>query len=265
MLIKNLFSRFAFLTAFLLAMAFGAEAQNVATVNGVQIPDSQFNLMLSVALNRGQPDTPDLRSTIKEELINREILAQAAEKLELNKTPEAKQQWAQIRENFLVELLLIDFNKKNPVSDADVKAQYDREVAQIQSIDAAQQYRVSIIIVPTLQEAENITAQLKKGASFEKLAREKSIDPSKVQGGMLGWVFTSQINPEIGAAIKKLGKGGYTAPIQTQAGWNMVKVDDKRPFKIPAFSDAQNQIRLQLIQKRQIEFIQKLRSEAKIN
>lgn len=263
MMIKK-FQRASVMAALLVAMP--VLAQNVASVNGVQIPDSQFNQMLNAALTRGQKDTPELRNLIKEELINREVLAQAAVKQGLDKTPEAKQQWAQIRETFLVELFLVDYTKNHPITDADVKAQYDREVAQIQGGDASQQYKVSIIIVSSAEEAGSVVSQLKKGASFEKLAKEKSIDPSKVQGGLVGWVLPGQVNPEIGGAIKKLGKGAYTStPIQTQAGWNIVKVDDKRAFKVPAYGDVQNQIRQNLIQKQRAEALQKLRQEAKIN
>lgn len=248
---------------FLSASAF---AQNVASVNGVQISDAQFEQMLNAAVSRGQKDTPELRGLIKEELINRELLSQAAVKQGLDKTPEAKQQWAQIRETFLIELFLNDYSKKNPISDADVKAQYDREVAQIQGGDSSQQYKVSIITVSSVDEAGVVVDQLKKGASFEKLAKEKSIDRSKAQGGLVGWVLPSQINPEIGNAIKKMGKGAYSStPIQTQAGWNIVKVDDKRAFKIPALKDVQNQIRQNLIQQQRAQVLKTLRQEARIN
>jgi peptidyl-prolyl cis-trans isomerase C len=248
---------------FLSAPAF---AQNVASVNGVQISDAQFEQMLNAAVSRGQKDTPELRGLIKDELINRELLAQAAVKQGLDKTPAAKLQWAQVRETFLVELFLVDYAKQHPISDADVKAQYDREVAQLQGADASQQYKVSIIIVPSADEAGAVIDQLKKGVSFEKLAKEKSIDRSKAQGGLVGWVLPSQINPEIGNAIKKMGKGAYSSsPIQTQAGWNIVKVDDKRAFKIPAFNDVQNQIRQNLIQQQRAQVLQTLRQEAKIN
>lgn len=258
-------SQVAAIVASLFLSAPIAFAQNVASVNGVQIPDAQFDQVLSAALERGQKDSPELRNAIKEELINREVLAQASAKQGLDKTPEAKQQWAQIRENFLVELLLIDDSKKHPVTDADVKAQYDREVAQLQGADASQQYKVSIITVTSSTEAENIIAQLKKGIPFDKLAKEKSIDASKVQGGLVGWVLPSQINPEIGTAIKKLGKGSYTTmPIQTQAGWNIVKVDEKRPFKAPAFNEVQNQIRQNLVQQQRVTLLKKLREEAKV-
>lgn len=240
-------------------------AQNVASVNGIQIPDAQFDQLLSVAVARGQKDTPELRNVLREELINREIIAQAAVRDGLDKTPEAKVQWTQIRENFLVELYLIDYSKKNPISDADVKAQYDKEIAQLKALDANQQYNLSIIIVPTAAEADAVLAQLKKGASFEKMAREKSIDTSKTQGGLVGWVLPSQINPEIGAAIKKLGKGAYTTtPIQTQAGWNIVKVDDKRPFKVPSFDEVKDRVRQSLLQQQRAALLNQLRQDAKI-
>lgn len=242
----------------------GALAQDVASVNGTAIPDSQFNQMLTQALSQGQKDSPELRNAIKDELINREIIAQASSKAGLDKTPEAKQAWAQIRQNFLIELYFADYNKKNPITDDQIKAQYDKDIAQLQQVGVKEQYKVSLITVASQTDADAISAQLKKGASFDKLVREKSIDPSKAQGGVVGWVLPNQLAPEIGAAVAKLQKGGSTAPIQTPSGWNIVKVDDKRPFKVPTLSEAQNQVRQQLLQQQRLELINKLRSEAKI-
>jgi peptidyl-prolyl cis-trans isomerase C len=241
-----------------------ALAQDVASVNGTAIPDSQFNQTLTQALNQGQKDSPELRKVIKDELINREVVAQASSKAGLDKTPEAKQAWAQIRQNFLIELYWADYSQKNPITDEQVKAQYDRDIAQLQQAGVKEQYKVSLITVASQSEADAISAQIKKGASFEKLVREKSIDPSKAQGGVVGWVFANQLAPEIGDAVTKLQKGGSTAPIQTPAGWNIVKVDDKRPFKIPSLAEAQNQVRQQIAQQQRIELLNKLRGEAKI-
>ena len=248
----------------LLAAATTVMAQDVASVNGTAIPDSQFNQALSGALNQGQKDTPELRNAIKQELINRELLAQAASQEGLDKTPEAKQAWTQIRQNFLIELYLADYSKKHPVTDEQIKAQYDKDIAQLQQAGVKDQYKVSLITVASQTEADAISAQLKKGVSFDKLVRDKSIDPSKAQGGVVGWVLPNQLAPEIGTAVTKLQKGGSTAPIQTQSGWNIVKVDDKRSFKVPTLAEAQNQVRQQLLQQQRIELINKLRNAAKI-
>lgn len=251
-----------------IATLFGSQsviAQDVASVNGTAIPDSQFNQTLTQALNQGQKDSPELRSAIKEELINREIVAQAATKQGLDKTPEAKQGWAQIRQNFLIELYWADFSKKNPITDEQIKAQYEKDVTQLKAAGDSQQYKVSLITVASRQEAVAVIAQLKKGESFDKVAREKSIDPSKAQGGVVGWVLPTQLNKEIAGAVTKLSKGGYTTtPIQTQSGWNIVKVDEKRAFTVPTLSEAQNQVRQQLLQQQRINLLTKLRNEAKI-
>lgn len=242
-----------------------AVAQDVASVNGKAIPDSQFNQTLTGALNQGQKDSPELRNAIKDELINRELLAQAATKEGLDKTPEAKQAWVQLQQNFLIDLYIIDYSKKHPVTDAEIKAQYDKDIAQLKTAGASQQYQISLITVPSQAEANAIVAQLKKGDSFYKLASDKSTDPSKAQGGLVGWVLPTQLNPDVAAAVSKLNKGGYTStPVQTRSGWNVVKVDDKRPFKVPTLSEAQNQVRQQLLQQQRIELITKLRNEAKI-
>lgn len=95
--------------------------------------------------------------------------------------------------------------------------------------------------------------------------KEKSIDPYNAQGGAVGWVLPNQLNPEIGAAVTKLKKGGVTSPIQTQSGWNLVKLDDKRPFKLPTLAESQNQVRQQLMQQQRLELINKLGREAKIS
>ena len=249
----------------LLCSSHYAAAQDVGSVNGIIIPDTQFNQALSSALNQGQKDNPELRNAIKDELINRELLAQASKKEGLDKTSEAKQAWAQVHQNFMIELFIADYRKKHPVTDDDVKAQYNLEASQLQAVSGSQQFKLSLITVATEEEANAVVAQLRKGASFEKVAREKSTDPSKVQGGMVGWFLQAQLTPEIASAISKVNKGGYTTtPIRTQGGWSVIKVDDKRPFKIPAYAEAQNQIRQQLLQQQQIELINKLRSEAKV-
>lgn len=254
------------LLTFLLVNASGVSAQNVASVNGVQIPDAQFERALSGAVNQGQKDTPELRLAIKNELINRQLLAQAASKKGLDKSSEAQAQWAQIRENFLVDLYLTDYLKSHPITDADVRAEYDREVGVVKSSGSTSEYKVSIIVVPTEANAASVISQLKKGSSFAALAKENSIDQTKAQGGLVGWVLPAQVNPEIGAAIQKLNKGAFTTtPIQTQAGWNVLKVDDKKPFKIPEYAEVQNRIRQQLIQKQRIELIKSLRADAKIS
>ena len=234
-----------------------------ATVNGVAISDKTIDKIIKANMAQGQKDTPELRKVILDELIARELFIQEANKLGLEKTPEAQEQLAMIRNNFLIDLLVADYLKKSPITDSDLKIDYDKQLA---AIGDAQEYNLKQIVVTNESDAKAIIAALKKGDVFEKLAKDKSIDGSKEQGGNLGWVLSKQIIPEIGNVIANLGKGGLTSvPIQTSMGWHVVRVEDVRPFKAPSFDESKNRIRQSLLQNKRLELLAKLRETAKIS
>jgi peptidyl-prolyl cis-trans isomerase C len=234
----------------------------LATVNGVQIPSSLLEQNVNANVAQGQRDTPELRQLLKEELINREILAQESAKLGLDKTAEAKTQLAQIRQTLMVELLLNDLSKKNPVTDVKIKAEYDQRVEALKN---EQEYKVALIVTSTEDEAKALIAQINKGDSFEKIAAEKSIDPSKANGGQVGWVLPAQILPAISNVMVNLNKGALAvSPIRTQAGWNIIKLEDKRAYQPPGLNEAKNDIRQALQQQQRAELVKRLRDGAKV-
>lgn len=234
----------------------------MATVNGVSIPSSLLEQNVSANVAQGQRDTPELRQLLKDELINREILAQESVKLGLDKTAEAKTQLAQMRQTLMVELLLNDLIKKNPITDVQIKTEYDQRV---QALKNEQEYKVSLIVTSTEEEAKALIAQLNKGASFEKIAVEKSIDPSKARGGQVGWVLPAQILPAISNVMVNLNKGALAvAPILTQAGWNIIKVEDKRAYQAPGLNEAKNDIRQAFQQQQRADYVKRLRDGAKV-
>lgn len=233
-----------------------------ATVNGVPVPQSLVDTNVKVNVAQGQKDSPELRQVIQDELVNREILAQESTRLGLDKTTEAQAQWAQVRQTFLVELLLNDYIARNPIPDATLKTEYDRQMALMKD---QQQYRLSLIVTSTEDEAKAVLARLRKGEVFAKLATEKSLDPSKKDGGNVGWVVPAQILPAISNVMVNLAKGALSAaPIQTPAGWNIIKLEETRPFKAPTFDEAKNDIRQMLVQKQRFEYVKKLRENAKV-
>ena len=235
---------------------------SLATVNGVVIPTTLLEQNVQANVARGQRDTPELRQLLKDELINREILAQEAAKLGLDKTAEAKIQLAQMRQTLMVELLLNDLLKKNPITDIKIKAEYDRRVGILKS---EQEYKIGLIVLPTEEEAKAILVRLNKGESFEKIATEKSIDPSKAKGGEVGWVLPMQILPAISNVMVNLKKGTLAvAPIRTQAGWNIIKVADQRVYQAPGLNEAKNEIRQSLEQQQRADFVKRLRNGAKV-
>jgi peptidyl-prolyl cis-trans isomerase C len=233
-----------------------------ASVNGVVIPQALLDQNVRVNIAQGQRDTPELRQAIQDELVNREVLAQESARLGLDKTTEAQAQWAQVKQTFMVEILLSDYARRNPITEAALKAEFDR---QITAMKDEQQYRVGLIVTATEAEAKAILARLKKGESFAKLASELSLDPSKKNSGEVGWVVAAQILPAISNVMVNLTKGGLSAaPIQTPAGWNIIKLEDKRAFVAPSYDLAKNDIRQMLLQQQRFEYVKTLRDKAKV-
>ena len=245
-----------------LAHAPSKPAGAAAAVNGVVIPQTLLDQNVRVNIAQGQRDTPELRQAIQDELVNREVLAQESARLGLDKTPDAQAQWAQVRQTFMVEILLNDYARRNPLTEAALKTEFDR---QITAMKDEQQYRLSLIVTATEAEAKAVLARLKKGESFAKLASELSLDPSKKNSGEVGWVVAAQILPAISNVMVNLTKGGLSAaPIQTSTGWNIIKLEDKRAFLAPSFDLAKNDIRQMLLQQQRFEYVKTLRDKAKV-
>jgi peptidyl-prolyl cis-trans isomerase C len=248
-----------------LTLAAAAQAQSgaVAKVNGVTIPQSRADILMKELAAQGRPDTPEMRDMIKQELINREIVAQEAVKKGLDKRPEVTTQIELQRQAVLINAYLQDYLKAHPVSDDDVKKEYER----VKESAGVREYKVRHILMETEDEAKQVIAQLKKGASFEKVAGEKSKDQgSKSRGGDLDWATPARYVPAFGEAITKLKKGQLTdAPVQTQFGWHIIRVDDERASKFPAFDEVKPQIEQQLRQQTVNKAFTDLRAKAKID
>lgn len=245
------------------AMALPASAQNLATVNGVAIPQARYDFFINQFEQAGQKKTPELEAHVKEELIRRAVFEQEAQKLGLEKTDAFKEEMELARQTFLIRALFQKYQKDNPVSDAAVKAEYDKYVAE----NKGKEYHSSHILVETEEEAKAIIADLKKDASkFEAIAKEKSKDPgSGANGGDLGWSRPEAYVPEFGEALKKLSKGKMTeTPVKTQFGWHILKLKDSRDIQPPKLEDVKSQIQEALGQKQLAEFQEKLYKAAKI-
>ena len=237
----------------------------VAIVNGVNIPQGLMDINVKMNVERGQKDSPELRKIILDELIARELFAQEAVRQGLDKTAQAQEQFVLVRQNFLVDLLINDYLSKNDVKEEEVRAEYDRQVAAIGDPASAMEYSVRHIVVSKEADAKKIVAALKKGESFEKLAKEKSLDQNKERGGLVGWVLPSQMPPAIANVIQNLNKDGFTqTPLQSNVGWIIIKVDDVRPYKVPSYEDSKNQVKLTLLQAKKAEPLKKLKESAKI-
>jgi peptidyl-prolyl cis-trans isomerase C len=238
----------------------------IASVNGAPISKGLLDLNLKGALAQGQKDSPELRQAMRDELINRELIAQAAMKEGLERDIDLPDQITQLKQTLLLQAYLENHFKKEPITDAKLREEYDRQKRLMGDNSTAIQYKVSQIILPSESEALSVIGRLQKGESFSKLAKDSSIDnASKEQGGSIGWILPQQILRPIADVMVNLNKGSISnSPIQVQGGWVIIKVEDKRTMKIPTFDEAKNQLRQALVQQYLAESVKRLREAAKI-
>ncbi|MFP8777993.1 peptidylprolyl isomerase [Hydrogenophaga sp. RWCD_12] len=256
------FSLSALTAATLIAAAPLAFAQNVAIVNGKAVPTSRLTVLEQQIAASGRPVDDATRAQIKEEVILREVFVQEAQKRGIAATDDYKNQMELARQTILIRALFADYQKKNPVSDAVLKAEYDKFTAA----NGGKEYRARHILVEKEDEAKAIIAAIKGGAKFEDQAKAKSKDPgSGANGGDLDWANAASYVTEFSEAMIKLDKGQMTeAPVKSQFGYHIIRVDDVRQAKLPSFEELKPQIAQQMQQQKLAEFQKSLREKAKI-
>lgn len=240
-------------------------AQNIATVNGQPITQQAYDQFIKLLGTQGAPDTPQLREQVKEEMINRMVMVQAAEKAGISKQPDVQTELELARQGILVRALMADYLEKNPVTEEKVKAEYDKLKNEQGEV---LEYNVRHILVEDEATANELQKQLKdKSAKFEDLAKAQSKDPgSAAQGGSLGWASADNYVAPFAEAVKNTPKGQMTdKPVQTQFGWHVIEVVDARPIAFPPFAEVRTQLEEMMRQQELVQFQQKLRSEAKID
>lgn len=253
----------------LLAIAFGlmvptaqAADTNVATVNGKPIKQSLVDYISKDATARGQNVDANVRSIIVNKLISSELVVQEAQKQGLDKQPDYIAKEELLRRELLVNTYIENFLKKSTVSEADIKAEYEKFKAQV----GDKEFSARHILVSTEAEAKDVIAQLGKGGDFAKLAKEKSKDPgSKDKGGELGWFPPAAMVKPFSDAVGTLKKGQVTqTPVQTQFGWHVIKLEDTRTAQPPAYDKVKDNLKKQVQQRNLEKMLSDLRAKAKI-
>ncbi len=252
-------------TALASLMTLGAQsalAQNLAIVNGKAVPKARLDSLAQQVARSGRPVTPDMQAQLREEVIAREVFMQEAEKLGLSSSDDFKIQMELARQTILIRALFADYQLKNKVTDADLKAEYDKFAAA----NGGKEYKARHILVEKEADAKAIIASIKKGGKFEDIAKKQSKDPgSGANGGDLDWANPGSYVAEFTEAMLKLNKGQMTEmPVKTQFGFHIIRVDDIRTAQLPAFEELKPQIAQQLEQQRLAAFQQGLREKAKI-
>jgi peptidyl-prolyl cis-trans isomerase C len=238
-----------------------AQAQGVK-VNGKEIPQSRIDAAVKNRIAQGQPDSSELRKTVREALIDREIIAQEALRKGLHKQPEVAAAIDINRQEILVNAYVQDYVRANVINDEALRKEYDR----IRSELGAKEYKARHILVEKEEEAKSIIGQLKKGANFEKLAAEHSKDSgTKDRGGDLDWNVPANYVKSFGEALMKLKKGQTTdEPVKSEFGWHVIRLDDERAFKAPPFEEVKPNLQRSMQQQMIQKAVADLRSKAKI-
>ncbi len=243
------------------ASAAGGAAKDVK-VNGHVIPGSLIDLIAKSQTAGGQPDTPALRSDIRDQLINLTVIADEAVRLGLDKQADTAAQLEVQRQQVLVRAFQAYYTKSTQVDDATLRAEYDKVRGDLGS----NEYKAQHVLVKTEEEAKKIIAQLEKGGDFDKIAAEQSLDTgSKDSGGHLDWAAPQSYVKPFSDAMVGLKKGEFTkTPVQTQFGFHVIKLEDERPLKAPDFDEVKEQLRQSKVQKDFGGVVRDLRAKAKV-
>jgi peptidyl-prolyl cis-trans isomerase C len=230
----------------------------VASVNGTYISKKTLETLEKEISERSQGQTFP-REQILEELIQRELLIQQAMQKQLDKSPEVIERLATVKNSLLSQAALQDYLKANPVTDEEIKAEYDSKMANM-----GNEYKARHILVKTEEEAKKLIAELDKGADFTALAKKHSIDPGS-EGGDLGWFTADRMVPPFSEAVIALENGKYTKqPVQTQFGWHVILREESRALTPPPFDSVKEQIRPMLQRQKAQTMIENLRKNAKV-
>ena len=239
-----------------------AFAQNVAIVNGKPVPTARVEALAQQLAKAGRPVSPEMMGQLKEEVIARELFMQEAQRQGLDANDDFKAQMELSRQAILIRELFGTFQKNNPVTDDEIKAEYDKFVAA----NSGKEYRARHILVEKEEQAKAIIASIKKGAKFEDIAKKQSKDPgSGANGGDLDWASPGNYVKEFSDAMVKLTKGKLLdTPVKSQFGYHVVRLDDVRDVKFPSIEEVKPQIAQSLGQQKLMKFQEDLRAKAKI-
>jgi peptidyl-prolyl cis-trans isomerase C len=233
----------------------------IARVNGVDIKQSDLALAEEDVGADTQAASPEAkREHLISYLADIIMVTQAADKKNLADNPDFKRRLAFLRSKLLMGYELQQ-EAKTALTDEALKQTYDEAV---KSMSGQEEVRARHILVEGEDEAKAILEQLKGGADFAKLAKEKSKDPGAAEGGDLGYFTKDQMVPEFADVAFKMYPGQLSNPVKTQFGWHVIKVEDKRIKQPPEFEKVKDQIEAYLARKAQSDFIAKLRQSAKV-
>jgi peptidyl-prolyl cis-trans isomerase C len=234
----------------------------LVTVNGKAINSQLLDTFLQAVTGKPAAEaTKEQRDALLEQLVNMTLAAQAAEKDGLGNTADVKARLDLLNTQILAEAASEKYVKSHPVSEDEVKAAYDSEVANM-----PKEYKARHILVEKKETADAIIKELQAGGDFAKIAKAQSKDPgSAAKGGDLGWFSAQTMVKPFSDALAKLEKGKTTTePVQTEYGFHVIQLEDMRAPNAPAFEEVKEQVRMFAQRKKLQAYLDDLRKTAKI-
>ena len=238
-----------------------AGANRVATVNGKVIPRTRVDAVVKQQAARGIADSEQLRKAVIDRLINFELVAQEADRRGLARTADVQMQIEVARQQVLFEAYMQDYFKAKPISEASLRAEYDK----VRQQRGDREFKARHVLVESESEAKNIIDQLGKGGKIEELAKQSKDGGSRERGGDLGWQAAGTFVKPFADALSKLEKGKFTTqPVQSPFGWHVILLEDVRTLQFPGFDQVKPQIQ-SVLQEQEIQKVfADLRAKAKI-
>lgn len=249
-----------------LAPASPSLAQSAATfvvsVNGEVQPAEHGQLLLQEQIARGAANTPQLQLVVRETLINQAVMAQAAVKAGLDQQPQVRARLELARQNALAQAWQQQVLQGAQPSDAAMQAEYQRQVQAL----GTQEVRLRHVLVADEKQAQEVHAQLKAGALFAQVATRYSSDTAtRASGGLSDWVPLGRLAPAVAKALQGLEKGQLAAaPVETAAGWQVLRLEEQRPFAAPAMDKVKPQLTQALAKQTLQAQLKTLRESAKV-
>lgn len=231
-------------------------------VNGQTLSAERGELLLREQMARGVPDSPQLRNMIRETLINQVLMAQDAQKQSLDKLPLVKARLELVEQNTLSQAWQQKAMDDAQMTDADIQAEYQAQVKAL----GTQEFRLRHVLVTDEKQAQQVLDKIKAGTKFDQVAKESSRDPgTRDKGGLSDWVAEGRLAPAIRQAVEGLKAGQMaTKPVQTPAGWQVLRLEEKRALTAPSLDAVKPQLRLALAQRQAQAKLAALRSSAKV-
>lgn len=237
----------------------------MVTVNKVAISQATFADAMREQLQRGAKDSEQLRSAVMDELIVSEALAQQATKNKVTNNADVKRALANAQRAILAEAYIISQLKDNPITDVQIRAEYDRQIGMTKEGRNSIEYRIAQIVTKDESSAKAALARLNTGEDFTAVAKATSIDPEVARSGAeLPWSLPDQLIAPLGDKVVSLAKGTVSEPIATAVGFHVLKVLDSRPFKAPSFDESKQGIRMSLLERRKQDIIRGVMEKAEV-